>query len=128
MAAHGDTVAVLVVDDQELFRDITRTLIAMMPGWRVVGEAASGEEGVALAEQVRPTMVLMDIHLPGIDGIDGIEATRRIVATDPTVTVLLMSTYAVEDLPADVGNCGAAGYARKDDLTPAFLERFTGRG
>lgn len=122
--ADDEMVAVLVVDDQELFRGIARALVGVVPGWRVVGEAASGEEGVALAERIRPAVVLMDVYLPGIDGI---EATRRITATDPAVSVLLMSTYALDDLPTGTDGCGAAGYVRKDDLTPAVLRAFAGR-
>ncbi|SQD97778.1 response regulator transcription factor [Parafrankia sp. BMG5.11] len=120
MAVNGEggAVAVLVVDDQELFRGITCALVGVVPGWRVVAEAASGEEGVILARQIRPAVVLMDVYLPGINGI---EATRRIIAGDPTVNVLLMSSYAVEDLPPGADDCGAAGYIRKDDLTPAIL-------
>jgi DNA-binding NarL/FixJ family response regulator len=126
VAAEGDDlVAVLVVDDQALFRTIARSLVGVLPGWKVVGEAASGEEGVALAEQIRPAVVLMDVYLPGIDGI---EATRRIVNANPAVTVLLMSTYAVEDLPGGVDGCGAAGYVRKDELTPASLRALTRTG
>src|SRR4030095_14898964 len=102
-------VAVLVVDDQALFRSIARSLVNVLPGWTVVAEAASGEEGVVLAEQIRPAVVLMDVYLPGIDGI---EATRRIVSANPAVTVLLMSTYAAEDLPGGVDGCGAAGDRR----------------
>ncbi len=120
-----DAVGVLVVDDQDIFRGVARTVVGVVPGWRVIGEAATGEEGVALAERVKPAVVLMDVYLPGIDGI---EATRRIVAAQPAVTVLLMSTYAAEDLPVGARDCGAAGYVCKDDLTPAFLDGFAARG
>jgi DNA-binding NarL/FixJ family response regulator len=124
-AERDDMTAVLVVDDQALFRNVARSVVGVMPGWKVVGEAASGEEGVALAERVRPAVVLMDVCLPGIDGI---EATRRIVTADPAVAVVLMSTYAVEDLPGGVDGCGAAAYVRKDDLTPASLRALTRAG
>jgi two-component system invasion response regulator UvrY len=112
------TVDVLIVDDQAPFRSAARTLVRLVSGWRVVGEATSGEEAVALAAETRPRIVLMDINLPGIDGF---EATRRIVAADPGARVLLMSTYAAADLPQAPDGCGAAGYVRKDDLTPAAL-------
>jgi len=109
---------VLVVDDQALFRDVARFLVEALPGWSVVADAASGEEGVELAGRLRPALVLMDVHLPGIDGV---EATRRIVAGDPSAVVLLMSSYGAEDLPPGTATCGAVGYVRKDDLTPAAL-------
>jgi DNA-binding NarL/FixJ family response regulator len=60
----------------------------------------------------------MDINLPGINGI---EATRRLLARAPDTTVVLLSTYTVDDLPADAADCGAAAYIRKEDLTPAAL-------
>jgi DNA-binding NarL/FixJ family response regulator len=60
----------------------------------------------------------MDVHLPGIDGV---EATRRIVADDPSAAVLLMSSYGAEDLPPGADHCGAVGYVRKDDLSPTTL-------
>lgn len=68
--------------------------------------------------ELRPGVVLMDINLPGINGI---EATRRILDTEPAARVVLLSTYAADDLPADAQSCGAAGYVRKDDLTPTAL-------
>ncbi|WP_307873615.1 MULTISPECIES: response regulator transcription factor [unclassified Frankia] len=111
-------VGVLVVDDQALFRDVARVLVAALPGWSVIAEAESGEEGVELAGRVRPSLVLMDVHLPGIDGV---EATRRIVADDPSAAVLLMSSYGAEDLPPGADRCGAVGYVRKDELSPATL-------
>lgn len=111
-------VGVLIVDDQPPFRSVARTLVSMIAGWRVVGEAATGEEAVAEAERERPDVILMDINLPGISGI---EATRRIVSADPSVKVALVSTYAAEDLPADALECGARSYFRKEDLSPRLL-------
>jgi DNA-binding NarL/FixJ family response regulator len=111
-------VGVLVVDDQPTFRAVARTLVGLTPGLRVAGEAESGEQAVELAASLRPPVVLMDINLPGISGI---EATKQICAADPTVTVILMSTYAAADLPADAMESGAAGYLRKEDLTPTAL-------
>jgi DNA-binding NarL/FixJ family response regulator len=109
---------VLVVDDQPTFRAVARTLVGLTPGLRVAAEADSGEQAVELAGQMHPPVVLMDINLPGISGI---EATRQIHLQDPTVVVILMSTYAAADLPADAMDSGAAGYVRKEDLTPAAL-------
>jgi two-component system, NarL family, invasion response regulator UvrY len=112
------SLGVLIVDDQAPFRSAARTLVRLVRGWQVVGEAASGEDAVAAAEDLAPDLVLMDINLPGINGI---EATRRLVAARPGIRVVLVSTYAETDLPADARDCGAAGYLRKDDLTPAAL-------
>jgi DNA-binding NarL/FixJ family response regulator len=114
----GSVVDVLIVDDQELFRAVARTVVGLVPEWLVVGEADSGEDAVAKFDELRPGIVLMDINLPGINGI---EATRRILDIDPATRVVLLSTYAADDLPADAQSCGAAGYVRKDDLTPTAL-------
>jgi two-component system invasion response regulator UvrY len=120
MAAQSDldTVDVLIVDDQAPFRSAARTLVRILPGWQVVGEAVTGEEAVLLAAESRPAVVLMDIKLPGIDGF---EATRRILRNRPGTAVVLLSTYAAADLPETPQSCGAVGYLRKDDLTPAAL-------
>ena len=121
-----DDVSVLIVDDQAPFRAVARTVVDLAAGFSVVGEAASGEEAVELAASLEPRMVLMDINLPGIDGI---EATRRIVADHPEVAVVLLSTYKEDDLPADAGDCGAARYVHKEDFGPAVLrEIWDGRG
>jgi DNA-binding NarL/FixJ family response regulator len=109
---------VLIVDDQAPFRSVARTLVSMLKGWRVTGEAGSGEEAVELVESTNPGLVLMDINLPGISGI---EATRRILERQPGTIVVLLSTYAADDLPQDALACGAVGYIRKDDLTPRLL-------
>lgn len=112
------TVDVLIVDDQAPFRSVARLLVSRLGGWQVVGEAETGEDAVERAAALRPDVVLMDINLPGIDGI---EATRRLLALVPDCTVALVSTYAAEDLPPGAADCGAAAYIRKDDLTPDRL-------
>jgi two-component system, NarL family, invasion response regulator UvrY len=116
--AGTSTVDVLIVDDQPPFRDVARTLVSLLAGWRVVAEAETGEDAVAAVARVHPRVVLMDINLPGISGI---EATRQILATAPQVRVVLLSTYAADDLPADALSCGASAYIRKEDLTPRRL-------
>jgi two-component system, NarL family, invasion response regulator UvrY len=116
--AMTSTVEVLIVDDQAPFRMVARTLVRRLDGWQVVGEAASGEEAVEAAAATRPGLVLMDINLPGISGI---EATRRILAAAPETQVILLSTYEDDDLPPDARTCGAKAYVRKDDLTLRLL-------
>jgi two-component system, NarL family, invasion response regulator UvrY len=111
-------VEVLIVDDQPPFRAVARTLVSLLPGWHVAGEAGTGEDAVAAVARSAPTVVLMDINLPGISGI---EATRQIVASYPAVRVVLLSTYQADDLPADALACGAAAYVRKEDLSPKLL-------
>jgi DNA-binding NarL/FixJ family response regulator len=117
-AIEGAAVDVLVVDDQAPFRAVARTLVSITPGLDLVGEAESGEQAVELATALHPPVILMDINLPGISGI---EATRQIHAADPSVRVVLMSTYAAADLPADALDSGAVGYLRKEDITPDAL-------
>lgn len=111
-------VDVLIVDDQPPFRSVARIVVGLVAGWTVAAEAETGEDAVVAAARVHPGLVLMDIHLPGISGI---EATRQLLAAAPDTTVVLMSTYAAGDLPADAADCGAAAYLRKEDLTPAAL-------
>ena len=116
----GDTqpVSVLIVDDQIFFRRAAATVVRVTPGFELVGEAESGEEAVELATSLHPSMVLMDINMPGINGI---EATRRITADLPGTVVVLLSTYQVEDLPADAHSSGMAAYVNKDEFGPHVL-------
>jgi DNA-binding NarL/FixJ family response regulator len=111
-------VRVLVVDDQMLFRRAAVALVRSLDGFTVIGEALSGEESVAMAAELEPDVVLMDVRLPGIDGP---EATRRILAGRPSTRVLLISTYDRQDLPADYLSCGATAFVRKQDLGPEHL-------
>ncbi len=116
--AGGNQIRVLVVDDQPPFRKVAATVVTLVPGWIVVAEADTGEEAVTRALESRPDVVLMDINLPGINGID---ATRRILDERPDTIVLLVSTYEEADLPPDALSCGARAYVRKEDLTPRVL-------
>jgi DNA-binding NarL/FixJ family response regulator len=115
----ASAVSVLIVDDQTPFRRAANAVVAATPGFDVVGEAESGEEGVDLAESLSPALVLIDINMPGVDGI---EVTRRILAARPTTVVVLLSTYESEDLPADASACGAAAYVHKEEFGPEVLE------
>ena len=112
-------VGVLIVDDQAPFRAVARTVVQVAAGFSVVGEAASGEEAVEMAASLSPGLVLMDINLPGINGI---EATRQIVAAAPDTVVVMLSTYRADDLPSDAADCGAARYVHKEDFGPAILQ------
>jgi DNA-binding NarL/FixJ family response regulator len=114
------TINVLIVDDQMPFRSVARTVISMTPGFEVVAEAESGEDAVAVVDAEPPDLVLMDINLPGINGI---EATRRIRRAHPEVKVILLSTYAEADLPADARDCGSMAYVHKEDFGPEVVRR-----
>jgi two-component system invasion response regulator UvrY len=111
-------VGVLIVDDQAPFRRAAKMVMAATPGFDVIGEAESGEEAVELFDSLEPGLVLMDINLPGINGI---EATRRITGAHPDATVLLLSTYQAADLPSGADSCGAAGYVNKEEFGPAVV-------
>jgi DNA-binding NarL/FixJ family response regulator len=113
-------VSVLLVDDQEPFRGAARVVLGRTDGFELIGEAQSGEQAVDLVDQLGPRMVLMDINMPGINGI---EATRRIVDAHPDAMVVLVSTYQVGDLPSEARTSGALGYLNKEDLTPRVLRR-----
>ena len=119
LAERAGAVTVLVVDDQAPFRVAAKSVVSLTPGFSVVGEARSGEEALEQVGQLHPQLVLMDINM---DGISGIEAARRITAVHPEVRVVLLSTYQAEDLPADARTCGAAAYVHKEMFGPDELE------
>ena len=109
-------VRVLIVDDQEPYRRAMAAVVDATDGFVVVGSATSGEESLAVAAELRPELVLMDIHLPGIDGI---EATRRITSEPGSPVVVLLSTY--EEDQFDLDGCGCAAYIAKADFGPDRL-------
>jgi len=111
-------VRVLVVDDQTPFRNAARAVLRATPGFGIVGEAASGEEAVALAGMLEPDVVLMDVMM---EGIGGIEAARRIAAAHPGTVIVLLSSYREEDLPSNARACGAAAYLHKADFGASVL-------
>jgi pilus assembly protein CpaE len=115
----ADPTTVLIVDDQMPFRMAARSVVGVTPGFEVVGEATSGEDAIEQVAALHPQLVLMDINM---DGISGIEATRRITTDHPDVAVILLSTYDEEDLPADARSCGALGYVHKEQFGPDVLE------
>ncbi|MCU1601126.1 MAG: response regulator receiver protein [Frankiales bacterium] len=108
-------VRVLVVDDQAPFRAAMAAVVDAADGFEVIGEAASGEESVDVCAALRPDLVLMDLNLPGIDGL---EASRRVRSLPNAPVVLLLSTYDADD--SFVG-CGAAAYVTKSDFGPERL-------
>jgi DNA-binding NarL/FixJ family response regulator len=113
------SVSVLVVDDQAPFRMAAKAVIRRASGFELVGEASSGEEAVELVDTLHPDLVLMDINMGEMNGV---EATRRIVAAHPSTVVLLCSTYDAADLPAGATESGARAYVHKEHLSPAELE------
>ena len=106
----------LVVDDQEPFRLAAAAVVAAADGFELVGSADTGEASLAAVEELQPDLVLMDIHLPGIYGL---ESTRRIRSRRPAVRVLLVSS---SDGYADPEECGAVGYLAKRRLSPDQLQ------
>jgi two-component system invasion response regulator UvrY len=118
MTEAGPPVRVLLVDDQAPFRRAARAVLGATSGFELVGEAASGEEAVQLARSLEPDLVLIDIHMPGIGGV---EASRRISRPGDGVVTVLLSTYREEDLPEEARSCGAAAYVHKEDFGPRVL-------
>ena len=113
-------VRALIVDDQAAFRRAARSVVELTPGFVVVGEAQSGEAAVEAARAEHPDLVLMDVHLPGIDGL---EASRRILATSlrrPPV-IFLLSTYEAAEYLDQPTDCGAAAYLAKAEFGSASL-------
>lgn len=112
------TIRVLVVDDQSMVRAGFRLLLADEPDIEVVAEASNGREAVAYAARLHPDVILMDIRMPELDGL---EATRRILATDTSARVLVLTTFDLDDYVFEALRAGASGFVLKDDPPEQLL-------
>jgi two-component system invasion response regulator UvrY len=113
-------VGVLVVDDQTPFRRVALEVVGATPGFEPLGEAASGEEALALAAELSPELILLDVRMPVMDGI---ETARRLSAEHPGGIIVLISIDDPTDLPQGVGCCGAKALIRKQDFGCLALRR-----
>jgi two-component system, NarL family, invasion response regulator UvrY len=114
-----DVIRVVVADDQLPFRRAARAVLGALPDFELVAEVASGEEAVDVATSLEPELVLMDIHM---EGIGGLEATRRIVAERPDAVVVLVSSYRAEELAGAITESGAAAFLPKEQFGAAALK------
>ncbi|MEU8819674.1 response regulator transcription factor [Actinoplanes sp. NPDC048796] len=105
------TIRLLLVDDQALIRAGFRMILEETDGIEVAGEAPDGAEAVRLTAEVRPDVILMDVRMPGVDGI---EATRRIMARDPAARVLILTTFDLDEYAFAALRAGASGFVLKD--------------
>jgi DNA-binding NarL/FixJ family response regulator len=112
-------ISVLVADDQSLVRAGFRMLLADEPDIEVVAEAVDGREAVDKAARFSPTVVLMDIRMPELDGL---QATRRILAADPAARVLILTTFDLDEYIYEALSAGASGFVLKDDPPEQLLE------
>ena len=110
---------VLVVDDQAPFRKAARAILEVAHNFEVVSEVTSGEEAVDAAQALQPDLVVMDLKMPGIGGI---EATRQIVAARPETVVVLVSSYRPEDVPKAVAESGAVAFVLKERFSSSTLK------
>jgi DNA-binding NarL/FixJ family response regulator len=121
----SDQITVLLVDDQELFREGVRVIIDAQDGMRVIGAAGNGIEAVRLVEELQPDVVLMDIRMPEMDGV---EASRQIFAPERAarrtkpVRVLVLTTFNLDDRAATAIRHGASGFLLKDTTPPMLRD------
>jgi DNA-binding NarL/FixJ family response regulator len=117
-----EPLTVIIADDHQFFRDGVRALLEAQPGMECVGEATTGEEAVRLSTEVQPDVVLMDVQMPGMSGV---EATRQIVSSSPQIRVLVVTMFEDDHLVFAAMRAGARGYllkgARHEDMVRAIL-------
>ena len=111
-------ITVLCVDDHRLMREGITYILGMHPDIRVIGEASTGEEAVALHERLRPDVTLMDLQLPGMNGL---EATRAIRRRDPAARIVVLTMYQGDEDIYGAIQAGAAGYVLKDSVSSELL-------
>jgi DNA-binding NarL/FixJ family response regulator len=117
-----EPLTVSIADDHQFYRDGVRALLDAQPGMECVGEATTGEEAVRLSTEVQPDVVLMDVQMPGMSGV---EATRQIVSSSPQIRVLVVTMFEDDHLVFAAMRAGARGYllkgARHEDMVRAIL-------
>jgi DNA-binding NarL/FixJ family response regulator len=113
-------VGVVTVDDQAVFPEAARAVIEATDGFETLGEACSGEEALVLVDEVDPDLILIDVRMPGMSGI---ETAARLSVSHPASTIVLVSSEELEGLPAEVERCGAAAYLAKELFGTAALRR-----
>lgn len=114
----ASTVRVLLVDDQETFRSAARLVVELAAGFSLAGEAETAEEALDLARAEEYDLVLMDINLPGIDGL---EATRQLTTEHPGLRVIVLSTYEAAEYETRAIHAGAIGFISKSEFGPDRL-------
>jgi len=112
-------ITILLVDDQPLFREGLRTLLSVQPDLKVVGEAGDGEEAIKLCRTLKPLVVLMDLQMPVLDGV---EATRRLHHEQPDSRVIVLTTFDDDEMVFDGLRAGALGYLLKDAPSEKLAE------
>lgn len=118
MTTEVKTARVLIADDQTLFRTGLARLLAEDPRVEIVGLASDGADAVAKAAKLKPDVVLMDIKMPNLDGI---EATRQITQADPAIKVLMLTTFEADNYVIQALKAGASGYVLKDSSAEAIV-------
>jgi len=109
-----DKTRIVIADDHEVVRKGLRAILEAHPGWEVCGEAADGRSAVERAEELRPDVIVVDIGMPHLNGL---EATRQILKNQPDTKVLILSVYESEQLVEEVLDAGARGYVLKSDAS-----------
>jgi DNA-binding NarL/FixJ family response regulator len=118
-----EKIRILIADDHAPFREGLRALLLVAPDCEVIGEAATGDEAIALAATLQPDVILMDINMPGINGI---EATRRILYTSPHISMLVLTMFDDDDSVFAALRAGARGYLLKGALKAEILRAIRG--
>ena len=103
---------ILIADDHDIIRRGLRQLLMAKPGWEICGEAKNGKEALTLAEQLKPDVIVMDISMPYLNGL---EAARQLQKTSPQIGILILTMYFTDQLVREVIDCGARGYILKSD-------------
>jgi NarL family two-component system response regulator LiaR len=112
-------IRILIADDHRLFRHSLGQICRLKGGFNIVGEAENGYEAVKQAQRLQPDIILMDISMPGLDGI---QATGFITAVNPAVRVIMLTVYRQEEYLLEAIKAGAQGYLLKDVDTPRLIE------